>query len=43
MEMQDAQWDNTRQELWRKISVLTPENFENSIWSNVESLLKETT
>jgi glycosyltransferase involved in cell wall biosynthesis len=43
MEMQDAQWDSTRQELWRKISVLTPENFENSIWSNVESLLKETT
>jgi glycosyltransferase involved in cell wall biosynthesis len=43
MEIQDAQWESTRQELWRKISVLTPENFENSIWSNVESLLKETT
>ena len=43
MEMQDTQWDSTRQELWRKISVLTPENFENNIWSNVESLLKETT
>jgi glycosyltransferase involved in cell wall biosynthesis len=43
IEMQDEQWESTRQELWRKISVLTPENFENSIWSNVESLLKETT
>jgi glycosyltransferase involved in cell wall biosynthesis len=43
MEMQDAQSESTRQELWRKISALTPENFENSIWSNVESLLKETT
>jgi glycosyltransferase involved in cell wall biosynthesis len=43
MKMQDKHWDITRQELWRKISVLTPENFENKIWSNVESLLRETT
>jgi glycosyltransferase involved in cell wall biosynthesis len=35
-------WEIKRKELWGKISALTPENFEKSIWTNVETLLKQT-
>ena len=34
-------WEYKRKELWSKISTLTPEKFESSIWSNIEPLLKE--
>jgi glycosyltransferase involved in cell wall biosynthesis len=41
METNDADWIATRQELWRRISILTVETFESNIWSNVEALMKE--
>ena len=43
MGMEDVNWETTREELWRKISVLTPQAFESNVWSNVETLLKEKT
>ncbi|MCL4429737.1 MAG: glycosyltransferase [Chloroflexi bacterium] len=38
MEAEDASadWDIKRQQLWRKISVLKPEAFQNSIWSQIK-------
>ncbi len=36
-----ANWDSTRQQLWSKISVLTPETFQNKIWSQLQELSKE--
>jgi glycosyltransferase involved in cell wall biosynthesis len=41
METNDADWTATRQELWRRISILTAETFESNIWSNVEALMNE--
>jgi len=32
-------WENKRKHLWNKISVLDSKNFEDSIWSNVQTLL----
>lgn len=37
----DDDWENKRAELWKKISVLTPEAFQNNIWSNVEALINQ--
>lgn len=34
----NSSWESKRQELWSGISVLKPEAFENSVWSNVEAL-----
>ncbi len=39
MELDDGVWAIKRQQLWEKISVLTPEAFQNKIWSNVEKLM----
>ena len=36
---QSENWENKRRELWNKILALKPENFQNSIWSNVETLI----
>jgi len=43
MEAEDAsaRWEIQRQQLWSKISNLTPETFQRNIWSNVESLMNE--
>ena len=35
-------WESTRQQFWSKISALSPEAFQNSIWSNVQALFKQT-
>jgi glycosyltransferase involved in cell wall biosynthesis len=43
MELQDSSWEPQRQQLWSKISKLTPQAFEDSIWQHVESLLKQGT
>jgi len=43
MEIEDAKWATTREELWRKISVLTPQAFKSKVWSNVETLQKDKT
>jgi glycosyltransferase involved in cell wall biosynthesis len=32
-------WDSTRPQLWKKISVLTPETFQEQIWFNVKPIL----
>jgi glycosyltransferase involved in cell wall biosynthesis len=32
-------WEQKRQELWGKISVLNPEAFQNSIWSHIQTLI----
>jgi glycosyltransferase involved in cell wall biosynthesis len=32
-------WEKTRQELWTKISILSPESFQNSVWSHLEKNL----
>ncbi len=34
-----ASWENKRKTLWDKISVLNPEEFQNGIWSHVETLI----
>ncbi len=36
-----ANWQNNRQLLWAKISVLNPEAFQNKIWSQIQELLGE--
>jgi glycosyltransferase involved in cell wall biosynthesis len=36
-----ANWESTRQQLWIRISVLNPETFQNNIWSNVQTLIKQ--
>ena len=35
------QWDKKKLELQEKISVLKPKKFEQQIWENVESLMKQ--
>jgi glycosyltransferase involved in cell wall biosynthesis len=40
MEAENA-WEFKRKELWGKISVLTPDTFEKSVWSHIEALMKE--
>jgi glycosyltransferase involved in cell wall biosynthesis len=41
MEMEDAAWSSAREQLWSKISSLTPEVFQKKIWLSLEPLLKE--
>jgi glycosyltransferase involved in cell wall biosynthesis len=36
---QSLNWAKKRMELWRKISVLNPESFQNNIWSNIQTLI----
>ena len=36
---ESADWESKRKELWTKISVLNPENFQNNIWSHVQTLI----
>ena len=36
-----ASWDTIRLQLWSNISLLTPENFQNHIWSNVKILIEQ--
>jgi glycosyltransferase involved in cell wall biosynthesis len=33
-------WENKRQQMWNKISVLTPEIFQENIWTNVKGLIE---
>jgi glycosyltransferase involved in cell wall biosynthesis len=40
-EKASSQWDTTRVQLWSKISLLTPNNFQSNIWSNVKSLIEQ--
>jgi len=37
-----AQWNNKKLILQDKISILKPENFEQQIWENVETMMKQT-
>ena len=39
MESTDENWDIKRRQLWTKISGLTPEAFQDGIWSYIESLV----
>jgi glycosyltransferase involved in cell wall biosynthesis len=43
MENEDAiaNWEDTRKQLWSKISVLNPETFQTNIWSNVQTLINQ--
>jgi glycosyltransferase involved in cell wall biosynthesis len=34
-----AGWENKRKQLWQKILVLKPENFQNTLWSRVQTLI----
>jgi glycosyltransferase involved in cell wall biosynthesis len=36
-----ANWDTIRLQLWNNISLLTPENFQNNIWSHVKILIEQ--
>jgi glycosyltransferase involved in cell wall biosynthesis len=36
---ENANWEETRKELWGKISVLNAEEFQNKIWAHVQALL----
>ncbi len=36
-----ASWDTIRVQLWNNISLLTPENFQNHIWSYVKILIEQ--
>lgn len=40
--IQNDIWEKKREELWNKISILKPENFEETIWSHVETLMQKT-
>jgi glycosyltransferase involved in cell wall biosynthesis len=40
-EKESPKWDTTRVRLWSKISLLTADNFQSNIWSNVKSLLEQ--
>ena len=33
----DLYWEKKRESLWRDISILTPENFQNNIWSLIQT------
>jgi len=35
----DEVWETEREELWRKISVLTPQTFQNNVWTQIQPLL----
>jgi len=35
----DKIWETTREELWREISVLTPQTFQEKIWTQIQTLL----
>jgi glycosyltransferase involved in cell wall biosynthesis len=35
-----ANWENERKLLWSKISVLNPDEFQNNIWSHIQTLMK---
>jgi hypothetical protein len=40
MESDDGiNWEKKRQQLWSKISILTPETFQNNIWSHIQPLI----
>lgn len=43
MEAEEAttSWETKRQELWRKISALNPETFQNKIWYQLQQLLNK--
>ena len=41
-ENESANWEIQRQQLWSKIAVLTPETFQNNIWSNIQALIQQT-
>jgi glycosyltransferase involved in cell wall biosynthesis len=34
-----ANWERKRQQLWSKILILTPENFQNKIWMHLQKVL----
>jgi glycosyltransferase involved in cell wall biosynthesis len=42
MEVEDAtaNWESKRQQLWSKISDLTPEAFQSNIWSKIKLLIE---
>jgi glycosyltransferase involved in cell wall biosynthesis len=40
-EAANASWEVKRQQLWNKISVLTPETFQNKVWSQIKLLQPE--
>ena len=39
---QSDAWEKTREELWAKISVLEPKNFEENLWSQVHAFMQKT-
>ncbi len=40
MEAQNV-WELKRKELWQKISILSPENFQSTVWSHIEGYLQD--
>jgi glycosyltransferase involved in cell wall biosynthesis len=38
---ENADWEIQRKTLWNKIAALNPENFQNSIWSHVQTLMEK--
>jgi glycosyltransferase involved in cell wall biosynthesis len=41
METKDTSWEKQREELWDKISTLTPEIFQENIWNQVKAIMNE--
>jgi len=37
---EDLSWNSKRTEMWKKISTLNPESFQNAIWSQVEKAIR---
>ena len=35
----DKTWETKREEVWRKISILTPQTFQDKIWTQIQTLL----
>ncbi len=39
---QSQVWEKKKQELWSKIAILKPKNFQEKIWTHVEALMRQT-
>lgn len=39
---ESATWENKRQQLWSKISILNPETFQKRLWYHIQNLLNKT-
>ena len=39
--MDNLDWETERPKLWSKIAVLTPQNFQENLWSHLQPLMQQ--